>query len=122
MGGRDPGGRGRAARVHGELGRGAARLEARGLGAPKLTAADGHLGIWSALAQVWRESSEQRCWNHKLRNVLDAAPEKAQHKVKAHLQRVAGAESRATAERERRAFRLAYQTRYLKAVEGLDRD
>lgn len=97
-------------------------LKARGLGAPKLTVADGHLGIWSALAQVWPESAEQRCWNHKLRNVLDAVPEKAQPEVKAHLQRIAGAESRATAERERRAFRLAYQTRYLKAVERLDRD
>ena len=97
-------------------------LKARGLGTPKLTVADGHLGIWSALAQVWPESAEQRCWNHKLRNVLDMVPEKAQPEVKAHLQRLAGADSRSDAERERRAFRLAFSKRFPKAVERLERD
>jgi transposase-like protein len=97
-------------------------LKARGLGTPKLTVADGHLGIWSALAQVWPESAEQRCWNHKLRNVLDTVPEKAQPEVKAHLQRLAGADSRSDAERERRAFRLAFSKRFPKAVERLERD
>lgn len=97
-------------------------LKARGLGAPKLAVADGHLGIWSALTQVWPESAEQRCWTHKLVNVLDAVPEQAQPEVKAHVQRVAAAASRADAERERRAFRLAFATRFPKAVERLDRD
>lgn len=97
-------------------------LKARGLGAPTLTVADGHLGIWSALAQVWPESAEQRCWNHKLRNVLDVVPLKAQPEVKAHVQRIAAAPARAEAERERRAFQLAFQTRYPKAVERLERD
>ncbi len=41
-------------------------LKARGLRAPKLTIADGHVGIWGALAQVYPSSAEQRCWNHKL--------------------------------------------------------
>jgi transposase-like protein len=97
-------------------------LTARGLAAPKLTVADGHLGIWSALAQVWPESAEQRCWNHKLRNIVDAVPLKAQPEVKAAVQRIASAESRAAVERDRRRFRLAYQARYPKAVERLERD
>jgi putative transposase len=97
-------------------------LKARGLGAPKLTVADGHLGIWGALAQVYPASAEQRCWNHKLRNVLDAVPEQAQPAVKAALQRIAGAGSRAACERERAAFRRAYAARYPKAVERLERD
>jgi transposase-like protein len=84
--------------------------------------ADGHLGIWSAIAQVWPESAEQRCWNHKLRNVLDVVPQRAQDEVKAHLQRIASAESRAAAERERRSFRLAYRNRFPKAVDRLERD
>ncbi len=46
-------------------------LKRRGLRAPRLTIADGHLGIWGALASVYPQSAEQRCWNHKLRNVLD---------------------------------------------------
>lgn len=97
-------------------------LKARGLGAPKLTVADGHLGLWGALAQVWPASAEQRCWNHKLRNVLDAVPDKAQPEVRAHLQRIAAAESRAAAERERRAFHLAYAKRFPRAVDRLDHD
>ena len=91
-------------------------LTARGLPAPKLTVADGHLGIWSALAQVWPESAEQRCSNHKMVNVLDAVP------LKAQLRRIANTESRAKAEQERAAFRSTYQPRYAKAVERLERD
>ena len=45
-------------------------LKARGLGVPKLLVADGNLGIWAAARQVWPESAEQRCWNHKIVNVL----------------------------------------------------
>lgn len=97
-------------------------LKTRGLGAPKLTVADGHLGIWGALAQVYPASAEQRCWNHKLRNVLDAVPQHAQAEVKGHLQRLAGAERAADAERLKHAFRTAYGRRYPKAVERLERD
>lgn len=97
-------------------------LKARGLSAPKLTIADGHLGIWGALAQVYPESAEQRCWNHKLRNVVDAVPETAQPAVKAAVQRIAGAERQAAAEHAKRAFHLAYATRFPKAVERLERD
>ena len=97
-------------------------LKARGLVTPKLTIADGHLGIWSALRQVFPETAEQRCWNHKLRNVLDAVPQKAQLEVKAHLQGIAAAESAAEAERRRRAFTAAYGRLYPKAAERLGRD
>lgn len=69
-------------------------LNARGLPAPKLTIADGHLGIWGALAQVYPSSAEQRCWNHKLRNVLDVIPEKSHAEVKAALQAIMNADSR----------------------------
>ena len=49
-------------------------LKPRGLRAPKLTIADGHLGISIALTAVYPTSAEPRCWNHKLRNVLDTVP------------------------------------------------
>lgn len=97
-------------------------LKARGLRAPKLTIADGHLGIWGALAQVYPTSAEQRCWNHKLRNVLDAVSEKAQPEVKAALQRIASAPTRDDAGRLQRAFRRTYHPRFPKAVERLERD
>jgi transposase-like protein len=97
-------------------------LKARGLVAPKLTIADGHLGIWGALAQVYPTSQEQRCWNHKLRNVVDAAPLKLQPEVKAAVQRIASAATRAQADRAKREFRLSYAARCPKAVERLERD
>jgi putative transposase len=36
-------------------------LKARGLNVPQLVAADGHLGIWAALAEIWPQAKEQRC-------------------------------------------------------------
>lgn len=97
-------------------------LKARGLRAPKLTIADGHLGIWAALGSVYPQSAEQRCWNHKLRNVLDAIPVKRQAAVKADLQGVAAAATEQEAEQRRRAFRTRYERPYPKAVERLERD
>src|SRR6266478_8577530 len=40
-------------------------LTRRGLAAPKVVIGDGHLGIWGALAAVFPEAKEQRCWNHR---------------------------------------------------------
>ena len=51
-------------------------LKMRGLKLGKLTIADGHLGIWSALGELHAEGKEQRCWNHKIRNVLDCFPKR----------------------------------------------
>ncbi|HSL48185.1 MAG TPA: transposase [Candidatus Deferrimicrobiaceae bacterium] len=51
-------------------------LKARGLRAPRLLIADGHLGIWGAVRAVFPAVSEQRCWNHRLVNVLDTLPQK----------------------------------------------
>ena len=49
-------------------------LKARGIEAPRLLMADGNAAIWGAVRQVWPEAGEQRCWNHKMRNVLDRLP------------------------------------------------
>lgn len=49
-------------------------LRDRGMGAPRLVIGDGHLGIWGALRNVWPEVDEQRCWNHKVLNVLEQVP------------------------------------------------
>ncbi len=38
------------------------RLKARRLPRPRLTIADGHLGVWGALREMYPESEEQRCW------------------------------------------------------------
>jgi len=97
-------------------------LKRRGLRAPTLTIADGHLGIWSALATIYPESAEQRCWNHKLRNVLDTVPKKHQAEVKAALQAIAQADSARAATTLRDALARTYRRAHPKAVERLAHD
>ena len=97
-------------------------LKRRGLPAPKLTIADGHLGIWSGLAHVYPESAEQRCWNHKLRNVLDTVPKKHQSEVQAALQAIARADTVRQAMALRDTFARTYRRPHPKAVERLASD
>ena len=49
-------------------------LSDRGLNCPRLVVGDGHLGIWGALRNVWPQAGEQRCWNHKILNLLGSVP------------------------------------------------
>ena len=49
-------------------------LKRRGMKPPVLAIADGGLGFWAAVRNVWPETREQRCWVHKLANVLDSCP------------------------------------------------
>jgi putative transposase len=79
-------------------------LKERGLNCPRLVIGDGHLGIWGALANVYPDALEQRCWNHKIINVLDRLPKKAQPQARRRLQNVAYAESQPEAEEKRDVF------------------
>ena len=79
-------------------------LKNRGLRAPRLLIADGHLGIWSAAGTVFPTMSEQRCWNHRIVNVLDTLPQKHQVEARQWLTRMPYAETRAEAERLKRGF------------------
>lgn len=97
-------------------------LTARGLPAPACVIGDGALGLWNAVGQVWPQAAEQRCWNHKLRNVVDAVPLKHQPDVQVAVQRIAAAESVADAEQERQRFHRDYHLRFPKACDRLDRD
>lgn len=97
-------------------------LRARGMSAPRLVIADGHLGIWAALSQVLPEVAEQRCWNHKIVNVLDALPKKLQAEARELLCRIPYATTRRQAEHLRDEFRSRYGQQQPKAVETLERD
>lgn len=97
-------------------------LKARGLPSPRLTIADGHLGIWGALAEIYPGSAEQRCWNHKLLNVLDQLPRRLHPEARALLVQLPYAETRAECERLKRQFGARYGRAYPKAVEALERD
>ena len=73
-------------------------LKARGLKEPRRVMADGHLGIWDALAGVDPRAEEQRCWNHRILHVLDQLPTKAQAEGREWLTQIPYAESRKQAE------------------------
>ena len=64
-------------------------LKNRGLAiAPKLAIADGALGFWKAIGEVWPATREQRCWVHKTANILNKLPKSQQPKAKRALQEI----------------------------------
>jgi len=97
-------------------------LKARGMKAPRLVVADGHLGIWGALATLYPRCDEQRCWNHKLLNVLDQVPLKKQPAVRAWLRKIMYAETKEQAERLRKQCVAQYRKLFPKAMAALERD
>jgi putative transposase len=99
-----------------------ADLKARGLEPPKLMIADGAAGAWAAAGAVWPETREQRCWNHKLVNVLDALPKKVQAMAREMVCAIPYAESRAEALRRRERFAKAFRRTHPRAVEILEKD
>jgi putative transposase len=98
-------------------------LKRRGLGAaPELAVADGALGFWKALGEVWPKTREQRCWVHKTANVLNKLPKSQQTKAKRTLQDIWMAETKADAEVAFDAFVESYRLKYEKAAECLQKD
>jgi transposase-like protein len=88
----------------------------RGMRAPVLAAGDGALGFWGALREVFPETCEQRCWFHKIGNVLSALPKSAHPAAKKALAEIWNAEDRDHARRAVAAFKLAYGVKFPKAV------
>ena len=52
---------------------------------PELATGDGALGFWQALHEVWPKTKQQRCWVHKIANVLNKLPASLQGKAKQDL-------------------------------------
>lgn len=98
-------------------------LKARRMNCPRLVVGDGALGLWAALRQVFPDAQEQRCWNHRIVNVLDQLPKKAQAMAKMLLTPIPYCQTREDAEDAKEAFqgwceKLGYQ----KAGALLDED
>jgi hypothetical protein len=69
------------------MARGAAGLEGtRAASWPLLAVGDGAMGFWAALEEVFPATRTQRCWFHKLGNVLNALPTSQQARAKAAMQ------------------------------------
>lgn len=97
-------------------------LKRRGMPTPQLAIADGALGFWAALRQVYPEAAEQRCWVHKIANVLDKLPQRLQARAKSQLHDIMRAPDRASALAELARFQAEYGDKYPKAVECLTKD
>jgi transposase-like protein len=94
----------------------------RGMRAPVLAVGDGALGFWSALREVFPDTREQRCWFHKIGNVLAALPKSAHPGAKRALAEIWNAEDRDHARRAVAAFKLAYGAKFGKAVAKITDD
>jgi len=90
--------------------------------APEVAVGDGALGFWKALDEVFPGTRHQRCWCHKVSNVLDKVAKSVQGAMKNDLRNVYLAPSRAKAETAIDAFVEKYRAKYGPAVECLIKD
>jgi putative transposase len=98
-------------------------LKRRGLAmGPELAVADGALGFWQAVEEVWPKTGGQRCWVHKIANVLNKLPKSQQPKAKRALQEIWMAETKKDALAAFDAFVETWGVKYDKAVECLTKD
>jgi len=94
----------------------------RGMRAPVLAIGDGALGFWGALREVFPQARTQRCWFHKIANVLGALPKSAHPGARKALAEIWNAEDRRHALDAVRAFEAAYGARFPKAVAKITDD
>jgi len=95
-----------------------------------LAVGDGNLGFWAALRDVYPQCRDQRCWVHKVANVLDKLPtssrcsygKRLQPRAKDMLHEIMYAPDRESAEEDLQRFAQEYEARYPKALECLLKD
>jgi putative transposase len=97
-------------------------LRHRGMRAPVLAVGDGALGFWAALRDVFPETKDQRCWLHKMANVLDALPKSIQPLAKKMLQEIRDAEDKDHARAAATAFDAEFRSKWPKAADRISED
>ena len=94
----------------------------RGMRAPVLAIGDGALGFWSAVREVFPQAATQRCWFHKIANVLGALPKSAHPGAKKALAQIWNAEDKDHARAAVKAFAAAYGAKFPKAAAKITED
>jgi transposase-like protein len=94
----------------------------RGMRAPVLAVGDGALGFWGALREVFPDTREQRCWFHKIANVLGALPKSAHPGAKKALAEIWNAEDKQHARAAVKSFDAAYGAKFPKAAAKITND
>lgn len=98
-------------------------LQKRGMNCPRLVIGDGHLGLWGALTNVFPEAKEQRCWNHRIVNILDKISKKEQPQAKLILTAIPYELTRKDAEKMKGKFQTWCQKKgFNDAAKLIDRD
>ena len=87
--------------------------------APEIAVGDGALGFWKALDEIYPGTRHQRCWLHKIGNVLNKVVKSVQPAMKADLREIHGAPTRAAAEGAVNVFVEKYGAKYPRAAECL---
>ena len=94
-------------------------LEGKQLG---LIVTDGCPGLAAAIPTVYPRVRHQRCWVHKMRNILQKVRRADHDQAKAGAQAIYLAPSRAQAEAAFRRFRVRWRQEYGAMVRRLERD
>ncbi len=87
-----------------------------------LIVTDGCPGLAAAIQIVYPRARHQRCWVHKMRNILEKVRKCDHDEAKSGAQAIYLAESRARAEAGFRAFRARWRRQYAAMVRRLERD
>lgn len=88
----------------------------------KLIVTDGCPGLAAAIQVVYPRAQHQRCWVHKMRNILDKVRRADHDAVKRDAQAIYSALSLREAQIAFRRFKSIWQNSYPQIVQGLDRD
>ena len=98
------------------------KLKSRRMNVPQLAFGDGAMGFWAVLEEVYPEARQQRCWMHKMMNVLNNLPKSQQARAKGALQEIWQAGAKEDAEKAFDLFVETYEPKYPKATAYLARD
>ena len=98
------------------------KLKDQGMNAPQLAIGDGAMGFWAALDEVYPGTKQQRCWMHKMMNVLNCLPKQGQSKAKQSLRNIWQAATKEEAEKAFDLFIQIYDAKYPKAVACLEKN
>lgn len=97
-------------------------LKSRGMNAPRLAVGDGAMGFWAALDEVYGQTPQQRCWVHKMVNVMNCMPKSMQPRVKSALHEIWQAPTKDEANKAFDLFEEMFEDKYPKAVNNLRQD
>jgi len=97
-------------------------VKERGLVAPLVVVGDGIAGLWKAVADIYPTTKAQRCWKHKMVNILDKVPQPKQEEVLARLRVAYQTDTREKAEQHLAVLAEDLDARYPRAAQCVRQD